>query len=499
MVRWTPGPRDWSQVFHEQNPWHRHGSVPLSLAPRSHRPFAQLLWQRLLDNRPSRFQLVLGPRRVGKTTALYQTVQALLDRGIPAERIWWLRMDHPLLIQADLGDLVRTVMSSANATIDRPAFLMLDELVYAKSWDLWLKTFYDEQWPVRIAATSSATAALRERRHESGVGRWEEQYLMPYLFGEFLDLINRRHPVHLGNTLAETLRNLLPGQPHQSKIEEMRRLFMLAGGFPELLIPLNPDQAAEGQSQVVELMLRSQQVLRRDAIERTIYKDIPQSFGINNPMDLERMLYVLAGQMTGILSPSAVSNDLGIAQPTFHRYLSYLARAFLVFTLTNYAGSEAKIQRRGRKLYFVDSAVRNAALQRGIAPLFDPGELGLLLENLAVTSMHTLAAQATVRLHYWRSGSYEVDLIYDDPQQPMAFEIASSVRHSTRGLSALCEHHGQFRGNSYLVAPQAGVIHPDQTDSGIGTLPLDTFLLAINALAEQALASQMGHFKLESG
>lgn len=38
--------------------------------------------------------------------------------------------------------------------------------------DLWFKTFYDERWPVRIAATSSATAALRDRRTESGVGRW---------------------------------------------------------------------------------------------------------------------------------------------------------------------------------------------------------------------------------------------------------------------------------------------------------------------------------------
>lgn len=494
MVKWTPSPSDWSQVFYEQNPWLRHASVPFSLAPKNQRPFAQLLWRRLLENRPNRFQLVLGPRRVGKTTVLYQTVRALLEQDIPVERLWWLRMDHPLLIQADLGDLVRTVLSSSNATSDRPAFLMLDELVYAKSWDLWLKTFYDEHWPVRIAATSSATAALRERRHESGVGRWEEQYLMPFMFGEFLDLIGDPRPVDLGDTLAETLQLLPMGQPPKLELEKMRQLFMLAGGFPELLIPLSPDQGTWNASETAELMLKSQQVLRRDAIERTVYKDIPQSFGVNNPMDLERLLYVLAGQMTGILSPSNISSDLGIAQPTFDRYLSYLDRAFLVFTLTNYAGSEAKIQRRGRKLYFVDSAVRNAALQRGMAPLFDPDELGLLLENLAATSMRTLAVQAMARLHYWRSGNFEVDLIYDDPRQPLAFEIGSSVRHSQRGLHAFIQQHPQFRGNSYLVAPQAAVIHPEETDSGIGTLPFDTFLLAISAQAKQALAARMGTF-----
>ncbi len=369
-------------------------------------------------------------------------------------------------------------------------------LVYAKSWDLWLKTFYDEHWPVRIAATRSATAALRERRHESGVGRWKEQYLMPFMFDEFLDLIGEHQPVDLGDTLAETLLRQPRGQTARIELEEMRQLFMLAGGFPELLIPLSAHQEIGGEFDAAELMLRSQQILRRDAIERTIYKDIPQSFGVNNPMDLERLLYVLAGQMAGILSPSGISSDLGIAQPTFDRYLSYLDRAFLVFTLTNYAGSEAKIQRRGRKLYFVDSAVRNAACQRGIAPLFDPGELGMLLENLAVTSMRTLAVQAMVRLHYWRSGAFEVDLIYDDPQQPLAFEIGSSIRHSQRGLHALIQHHPRFRGNSYLVSPQAAVIHPKDTDSGIGTLPFDTFLLAVSSQAKQALAAQMGSLQM---
>ena len=48
MVKWVPKPDDFVQVFHEQNPWLRYGSVPLSLAPEKERPFAQLLWKRLL-------------------------------------------------------------------------------------------------------------------------------------------------------------------------------------------------------------------------------------------------------------------------------------------------------------------------------------------------------------------------------------------------------------------------------------------------------------------
>ena len=47
---------------------------------------------------------------------------------------------------------------------------------------------------------SSATAAPRNRRLESGAGRWTEQHLMPCLFGEFLDLIEQPHEMEVENT-----------------------------------------------------------------------------------------------------------------------------------------------------------------------------------------------------------------------------------------------------------------------------------------------------------
>ena len=209
-------------------------------------------------------------------------------------------------------------------------------------------------------------------------------------------------------------------------------------------------------------------------------------------MALERLLYVLAGQITGLLSPSGICRDLGLSQPTFDRYLSYLERAFLIFTLPNCSGYEARIQRRGRKLYFVDGAVRNAALQRGLAPLGDPAELGALIENFVAASVHTLAVRTGIRLHHWRDGDREVDPIFGDPSQPLAFEIGASIRHSRSGLAALIERHEHFRGHSYLVTPRVTVHRPDSTGAGIGTLPLDTFLLAVGAQARQALADRLG-------
>lgn len=492
MVEWQPQPSDYHRVFAEQNPWYGDASVPSTLAPPSERSLARVLWKSLIRNDPRRHQVVLGPRRVGKTTVLYQTVRHLISHGTDPSRILWLRMDHPLLLEVSLGDLVQGVLETAGATDEHPLFLMLDEIVYASNWDLWLKTFYDEGWPVRIAATSSSTAALRKQRRESGVGRWEEHHLMPCRLDELLDLAGRAQDAAAHDTLAATLAALAPGDRADPGLEGLRTYLSFVGGFPELLVgpiqaPSDPD-AKDLRHHILE----SQRILRSDAVERAVYKDIPQTTNVDNPMMLERLIYVLAGQVTGILSPTNISQQLGIAQPTLDRYVSYLEQAYLVFTLTNYSGSEASVQRRGRKLYFVDSAVRNAALHRGIAPLNDPDEQGQLLENLVAATVNSLAAHAGIRLHHWRDGNHEVDLIYDDPRQPLAFEIASSPSHSQRGLSALIERYPRFRGYAYLVAPQATVIQPHQAAPGIGMLPLDTFLLAVGAQAQQAMFARLG-------
>lgn len=481
---WRPSSDDLQRVFDEQNPWQRRGTVPDSLAPPVERPLAKLLWRRLRQDEPHRYQLVLGPRRVGKTTALYQTVRHLIDDGIAPGRIWWMRLDHPLLLQKGLDDLVRAAIEASGADTEHPAFLMLDELVYTDRWDLWLKTFYDDGWPVRIAATSSATAALRERRLESGVGRWSEQHLTPYLFPEFLDLVDKRPPIDVDDDLGASVAALPTGRRSNDSLASLRRAFMLIGGFPELLSRHPQTYSPESES---DRLLQSQQVLRTDAVERAVYKDIPQSFGVDNPMMLERVLYVLAAQIAGLISPSNICKDLGLSQPTFDRYLSYLEQAFLVFTLPNYSGSEVSVQKRGRKLYFVDGAIRNAALQRGLAPLDNPTEQGTLVENLVAATLRSLALHTGTRLYHWRDGRHEVDLVLDHPNRPLAFEVASSPMHSRIGLETFVQRHPRFRQGAYLVSPQSPVIHPGSGPGESGSLPLDLLLLVVGAQAESAL------------
>ena len=493
MATWEPSDDDVERVFSEQNPWHLGGGVPDVLAPPSERPLAQHLWRHVMSDEPRRFHVVLGPRRVGKTTAMYQTVRHLLNNGMSPGRLWWLRLDHPILLNVPLGTLVRLIVNVTKAESGKEVVLLLDELVYAKDWQLWLKTFYDDRWPVRILATSSATVALRSERRESGVGRWTEHFMLPYSFSEYLDLVGEdgAEQIEVLGHLGATLQKMPAVADIDGKaLAGRRRRFLLTGGFPELLNASPADDPAvssdEGQ------LLRSQMVLRNDSVERAIYKDIPQSFGISNPMVLERLLYSLAGQFTGVLSPASVCRELEMSQPTFDKYLNLLEQAYLVFRLTNYSGNESSIQKRGRKLYFFDGAVRNAALQRGTGPLSNSSEMGMLQENMAAAALNALGIQTEVRVHYWRDISKrEVDLIYNHPTEPIAFELASGNAHSLAGLRAFQAAYPKFKNRCYLVAPDLPLSHPSQSKEGVGRISLDRFLMAVGRQSGVALQSRV--------
>lgn len=479
-------------ILLRQNPWiHGAPTVPDGLAPPAERFLVAHLAARLQKGDLPRHHAVLGPRRSGKTTLMYQVVQRLLKEGTRPEKIWWARVDHPALAHIPLGELVNALMDLASVSQEEPLHLFLDELVYAREWDLWLKTFHDERWPVRVLANSSATAALHQGRVESGVGRWEEWSLPPCGLVEALALDDVRVDAAPARSLRESLEMLARGTPHPPDLDVVRRRLVFLGGFPEFLVQA-AKSSKDGELDPA-LIREAQQRIRSDAVERAIYKDLMQSFRIQDPMVVERLLYILAGQVTGLLSPRSLAGSIpDVKTPTLERYLGHLGQAWLVFTLLNYAPSEEAVQRRGRKVYFIDGAVRNATLQLDVGVIGEPDQLGRLHENLAAAHLRSLGERSGVRVYHWRHRQNEVDLVYDDPNGPLAFEIGSAPTHGRSGILRFLEDHPRFRGGCYYVAPSLPFRAAAATEMGIGELPLDMLLLAMGMQERAALERRFG-------
>ncbi len=135
--------------------------------------------------------------------------------------------------------------------------------------------------------------------------------------------------------------------------------------------------------------------------------------------------------------------------------------------------------------------MRNAALQRGLGPLDDAIEAGKTLENLVASTLRTLALQTGERLFHWRDGKSEVDFVLDRPGTPLAVEVGSSDGHGRAGLIALAERYPRFAENRWLVTPNSPVRQPEETEAGMGTVPVDLFLVMAAQCAEAALRRRL--------
>jgi len=457
------------------------------LAPRRERRLATSLWQAMLHRNPNRIHLILGPRRVGKTTIMIQAIRHLIeDAAIRPSRVWLARGDHPDLMGKPLDTLVRAMMAASEATHEYPAFIFLDQVNHSADWDKWLKTFYDEHWPVRIAATINSTANASLNGTKSGMGRWIEHVVGPCSLPEVHYLgggpdLERAPVTNLANALEEELA-FTEITNHEDKAQ---KLVLSAGGFPELFLESTGELADPDL-----IAMRAIRILRDDVVMKVSYRDIPQAYKVTNPMRIERLLHILAGQNGGMVSPEKLSSSLGeVARATVDSYLSYLEQSLLVFMLSNYSGNEDSIQKRGRKLYFSDVSVGNAILSKPVALYGTPDERGRAWENIAMSHLYFAARANIIRLHYWRDagGKNEVDAVYDDPQGPLAIELTVARRHHMRGLRALTNRHPEFEGRSWLVGSSDAPVSPSRSHDGIGRA---TTLMLLRACGRLSMAAQ---------
>src|SRR5215203_863130 len=435
-------PEDVLRVLHGFNPWWTQRPVSI---PRFHRLAFDACSRYLFDDSIRRGILLAGPRRVGKTTVLYQLAERLLARGTDPRAILYLSLDHPVLKLLTIGRILQEYHDQVRPE-GEPAYLLLDEVQYAGEWDLHLKFVIDHRPEVRIVATGSA--ALRHKRDsiDSGVGRWITVPMPTLSFYEFLqmrgralpdvprdlrpqDLFQKSRPF-LAN-LAESCRGILP---------EFQR-YLLVGGFPETALSDETDYC--------------QRILREDVVERVLKRDMVALFGVRKINELEKLFIYLCLNTGGILSVKTCASELGTTAPTIMGYLELLESSHLVFRLSPSEVGGKKVLRQQSKYYLADAALRNAVLLRGEEVLSDPDELGKVVETSVLRHLSAYHYLDVPRIVYWRDPktNKEVDVIVQSPRYVIPVEVKyrkSASLDAADGLAAYCAKEPKVRF-AYLV------------------------------------------------
>lgn len=145
------------------NPWWE-GS-PLPVLPSTRRHLVEQIHRRL-ELRLAPAVVVRGPRQIGKTTALLQVLQDLLDRGVPPRNILRVQADElsdlsevsePILRFTDWYEeniLGRTLNAAAHEGF--PTYLFFDEIQNLRNWAPQLKSLVDHSTTQVVVTGSSA-------------------------------------------------------------------------------------------------------------------------------------------------------------------------------------------------------------------------------------------------------------------------------------------------------------------------------------------------------
>lgn len=123
-----------SKVLRQYNPWWRNPSE----LQEENKPQKRLAYYEALKimkhDTIRRFVVLSGARRVGKTTIMYQMIDALLSEGISPRNILYISFDNPILKMMSVEGVLSIYESLY--PIEGMRYLFLDEIQYTENWEL---------------------------------------------------------------------------------------------------------------------------------------------------------------------------------------------------------------------------------------------------------------------------------------------------------------------------------------------------------------------------
>ncbi|MDR3557288.1 MAG: ATP-binding protein [Syntrophobacteraceae bacterium] len=402
---------------------------------------------------PGKATAIIGMRRTGKTTYMWQVLSDRLAWGIEREGLLYFNFEDERLAGMTAADLSLVVEEYYRLNPEwrdrRLAVFFLDEIQNVPGWEAFARRLLDSE-RIELFITGSSARLLSREVATSMRGRAMEALVHPFSFREFLR--------HLGQE-QELAPERLP-KAKRSALEKHLREYLVVGGFPE----------AQG------LELRDRHDLLRSYVDVALLRDVVERHAVTHPVALRWMVRHLLGSPAGLFSINKFYGDLRsqglpIAKDTVYGYLGHIEDAFLIRTVSIATDSERRRMVNPRKVYPVDPA---------LIPIFDRSgraNLGHALETCVFLDLERRGAE----ISYVRTMSgCEVDFLARYPGGrseliQVCIDVDSPVtrEREIRSLVEAAPEHAGASLNLITLEPEA----PPELPPGVLWHPATVWLL----------------------
>jgi hypothetical protein len=300
-----------SNFLYSTNPWWESSRFRFDVIDRKN-------YLSRLESKTKRERLIrilIGARRVGKTSILQSKINSLLRDGVDPRKIIYLPADLRDIQERGIKATLEFISEEFKSKAFRnEIYVFIDEVQELQNWQNELKVLYDNT-KINFYITGSSSLVLTKETSKL-TGRFKLTHVLPLDYKEFLKF-TRQKKTH--NSLEEYLR---------------------IGGYPQYV-------------------RTGDQTLLQQSIESTLYRELLDYYGIRNPSLLKDLLEYLADKVTTPVSANRIAKDLKVADKTVSFYLDYLKSVYLIFPVYQKGSSNRITKSSLPKYYFNDTGVLN--------------------------------------------------------------------------------------------------------------------------------------------
>ncbi len=277
------------QQLEEMNHWWVRQAVDSDLAL----PFKREAYTAILATLEQRFVIALvGLRRIGKSTILYQLIQELLQQKLPAENLLFFSFDEAT---ATLAEVLQTYQEIHQKDLRQErVYVFFDEIQKQPRWENELKKYYDLYPKLKFIISGSESLFIKKKTKETLAGRIFEYKLTPFTFREYLQL------------------NRIDTRYESQAVASFKK-FLERGGFPETFTLKDRE---------------FREYLRSIVVDKIIYKDIPKMFPLDDPEFLGVLLELVAANPGMYLDYQSLGQQFGKDRRLIKNYF-FLSPIFL--------------------------------------------------------------------------------------------------------------------------------------------------------------------------
>jgi len=351
--------------------------------------------------------LIKGPRQSGKTTFLKH-----LEERYGGEYI-------SLEIEEYAEAIKKDPISFAKRFLNKK-FLYIDEAQYVKDIGKYLKIIQDNfKGKLKLIVTGSGSFEVKENLGKYLVGRAVYFELLPLTFEEFL-LWKRENLYSLykeyNSLFWKFLKDeevLLRSPIFEKEFIELLEEFIIFGGFPAI---------------VKEKDIQIKVELLKNLIQTYLEKDVFFFLNVRQLHKFKNFLKSLALNIGDIIEISSFSREFKMDFRTVEEYLNILIYTYIIELLLPFHKSLITELKKSKKLYFIDTGLRNALINNFVS-FSERSDRGFLLENFVLSELR----KNELETKYWRTaGKAEIDFIVflENKTIPLEVKITPKIEKS---------------------------------------------------------------------